>query len=277
MIVDAHHHLWDPARREYPWMAGDALDPIRRAYTVDDLRVAAGAEVRATVLVQTVSSLAETEEFLATAAAGDGLIAGVVGWVDLTGSDVAAELDRLPAGLVGVRHQVENEPDPEWLLRDEVMNGLRQLAGAGLAYDLLVRAPQRAAAYAVAGRLDEASFVLDHAGKPGIAAGEWQPWASWLRELAGLPNVVCKLSGLITEAAWDGWDAATIRPYAEHVLSCFGADRVLFGSDWPVCELAGTYADVLDLTSHLLAGASDPERSAVLGANARRVYRLGQP
>jgi L-fucono-1,5-lactonase len=227
-ILDAHHHLWDPARRQYPWMTGAALDPIRHAYTVDDLRASAGPEVSATVLVQTVSSVAETEEFLAVAERSAGLIAGVVGWVDLT----APDLDRLrsvPGGrlLVGVRHQVEDEPDPEWLLRPAALRGLRAVGAAGLAYDLLVRTPQRAAAYAVARRLDEVPFVLDHAGKPNIAAREGAPWASWITGMAGLPNVVCKLSGLITEAAWDGWTADTIRPYAEHVLSCFGADRVM--------------------------------------------------
>jgi L-fuconolactonase len=274
MITDAHHHLWDPARREYPWLAGEAMAPIRRVYTVDDLRAAAGPAVSATVLVQTVSAVAETEEFLATAANSGGLIAGVVGWVDLTAADLAAQLDRLGTGLVGVRHQVEDEPDPEWLLRDEVLAGLRRIAGAGLPYDLLVRAAQRPAARAAAARLDEVSFVLDHAGKPGIAAGEWEPWASWLRDLARLPNVSCKLSGLITQAGRGPGNAGMIRPYAAHILDCFGPDRVLFGSDWPVCELAGSYADVLALTHGLLAGATDTERAAVLGANATRVYAL---
>jgi L-fuconolactonase len=274
MIVDAHHHLWDPGRRDYPWMAGEALDPIRRPYTVDDLRAAAGPDVTATILVQTVSSMEETEEFLATADSSDGLVAGVVGWLDLT----APDLDRLravPGGhlLVGIRHQVENEPDPDWLLRNDVRSGLRAVAAAGLVYDLLVRAPQRPAAYAVAKQLPDLRFVLDHAGKPGIAHGEWEGWATWIDDLAGLPNVVCKVSGLITEADWNSWSAGTIRPYAEHVLNAFGADRVLFGSDWPVCELAGTYADVLGLVEGLLSGLSDDERSKILGGNAARVYQ----
>jgi L-fuconolactonase len=273
-MIDAHHHLWDPGRRDYPWMAGEALAPIRRPYTVDDLRAAAGPDVSATVLVQTVSSAEETEEFLATADSSAGLIAGVVGWLDLTAPDV----DRpraAPGGhlLVGVRHQVEDEPDPDWLLRDDIQRGLGALAGAGLVYDLLVRAPQRPAAYTAARQLPDVRFVLDHAGKPAIAAGEWEPWASWLTNLAELPNVVCKLSGLVTEAARD-WTAGTIRPYAEHVLDRFGADRVMFGSDWPVCELAGSYADVLTLTQDLLSGASETERAAVLAGTAARVYGL---
>ncbi|MFE9204107.1 amidohydrolase family protein [Micromonospora sp. NPDC007230] len=275
MIVDAHHHLWDPAVRTYPWMAGDALAPIRRAYTLADLRVAAGDRVGATVLVQTVSSVTETEEFLATAEASAGLVAGVVGWVDLTRPDVDVELDRLRAGpLVGVRHQVEDEPDPDWLLRDEVTRGLADLGARGLAYDILVRAPQRAAALATVRRCDDVRFVIDHAGKPAIGSGEWEPWASWIVAMARCEGVVCKLSGLITEAVWDDWDATRIRPYAEHVLSAFGADRVMFGSDWPVCELAGCYRDVLALTDELLAGCTAIERAAVLGGTARRVYAL---
>jgi L-fucono-1,5-lactonase len=277
VIVDAHHHLWDPGRREYPWMAGEALTPIRRPYTVDSLRSTVGPAVSSTILVQTVSSMQETEEFLTTADASDGLIAGVVGWVDLTAPSDLERLRTVPGGqlLVGIRHQVEDEPDPDWLLRKEVIEGLRAIGTAGLVYDLLVRTPQRPAAYAAAKQCPEVSFVLDHAGKPGIAAGEWEPWASWIIDLAGLPNVTCKLSGLITEAAWDTWSAGDIRPYAEHVLDRFGPDRVMFGSDWPVCELAGSYADVLTLTDALLTDASPSEREAVLSGTARLVY-LGE-
>ncbi|WP_130346105.1 amidohydrolase family protein [Herbihabitans rhizosphaerae] len=269
-MVDAHHHLWDPSVREYPWMAGDALVPIRRRYAVDDLRaVIAGTQVRATVLVQTVSSTAETVEFLEVASDSGGLVAGVVGWADLTAPELPD--DRL---LVGVRHQVEDEPDPDWLLRADVLRGLRALGERGLVYDLLVRAPQRPAALRVTGELDDVAFVLDHAGKPGIAAGEWEPWASWLAGMAARENVVCKLSGLITEADWATWGVATLRPYVEHVLEVFGPDRVLFGSDWPVCELAGSYADVLDATARVLTGLSADEQANVLGRNAIRVYGL---
>lgn len=268
MIVDAHHHLWDPRRRHYPWMASEALAPIRRPYTVHDLRLTIGPEVTATVLVQTVSSLQETAEFLATAAASDGLIAGVVGWADLTAPAELDHLRALPGGhlLVGIRHQVEDEPDPEWLLRKEILAGLRTVAATGLAFDLLVRAPQRPAAYTAAAQLPDVSFVLDHAGKPAIAAGEWEPWASWITDLAQLPNVTCKLSGLTTEADWQTWSTVDIRPYAQHVLDSFGPDRVMFGSDWPVCELAGSYTDVLTLAQTLLPAES-------LSDTARRVYQ----
>jgi L-fuconolactonase len=271
VIVDAHHHLWNPATRDYPWMAGAAVDPIRREYTVDDLRAAAGPDVTATVLVQTVSTAEETAEFLATAHASGGLVAGVVGWTDLVAGTPDPNLD--DPLLVGVRHQVENEPDPDWLLRREVMRSLDALGQRGLVYDLLVQRPSRAAALMVARQVDML-FVLDHAGKPDIAAGEWQPWADWISDLARSPNTVCKLSGLTTQADWAGWQPPDIRPYADHVLDAFGTGRVLFGSDWPVCDLAGGYAGVRDLTEAVLGELSPGERDAILCTNARRIYGL---
>jgi L-fuconolactonase len=276
--LDAHHHLWDPRVRDYPWMAAPALDPIRRPYGLQELRDrAAAAGVERTVLVQTVPDEAETEEFLALASSSGGLIAGVVGWVDLTDPGVAdalARLRALPGGqcLVGVRHQVQDEPDPGWLSRPAVRRGLRAVAGAGLAYDLLVLVPQLPEALAAVRDLPEGRFVLDHAAKPPIAAGAIEPWADALAELARLPNVSCKLSGLVTEAGWDDWDAERIRPYADHVLASFGPDRVMFGSDWPVCELAASYAEVRSLADELLEGLSPSERDAVLCTTATRVY-----
>jgi L-fuconolactonase len=279
--VDAHHHLWDPRVREYPWLAGAEMAPIRRPFGLADLRRETSASgVDRTVLVQTVPDLAETLEFLAVAAASGGLIAGVVGWVDLTAPDVAATVEALRAGpggglLVGVRHQVQDEPDPGWLARPEVRRGLRAVAAADLAYDLLVRVDQLEQARAAVLDVPDGRFALDHAAKPPIAAGSTEPWSARLAALAALPNVSCKLSGLVTEARWDGWDTAAIRPYAEHVLASFGADRVMFGSDWPVCELAATYAQVRDLAGALIAGASPAERDAVLRGTATRTYRLG--
>ncbi|MFJ7218219.1 amidohydrolase family protein [Amycolatopsis sp. NPDC098790] len=273
-MIDSHHHLWDPARREYPWMAGEALDPIRRPYTVDDLReVTKAAGVHATVLVQTVSSASETEEFLAIASA-EPVVAGVVGWVDLAAPDVAERLASLAGPLVGIRHQVENEPDAGWLLRPSVLAGLNAVASAGLAYDLLVRVDQLPAAASLAARLPELRLVLDHAAKPPIAAGEWEPWASGVAALAARENVVCKLSGLVTEADWTGWEVGHLRRYVDHVLDVFGPSRLLFGSDWPVCELAASYELVVDAAIALTGSLSDAERLGVFEHNARRVYGL---
>ncbi|SDZ17805.1 L-fuconolactonase [Amycolatopsis xylanica] len=275
-MIDAHHHLWDPSRRDYPWMSASALDPIRRPYTVDDLRaVARRAGVRSTVLVQTVSSVEETVEFLETAA-DEPIIAGVVGWVDLTADDIDSQLARLANSgpLVGIRHQVENEADPGWLARPDVIRGLAAIGRAGLAYDLLVQTPQLAAARTAVDALPDMTFVLDHAAKPPIASGAWQPWADEFAKLAERPNVYCKLSGLVTEADWNQWRVGHLRRHAEHVFESFGAQRVMFGSDWPVCELAASYEVVVDAALSLTGPLSDLERAEVFEHTARRAYAL---
>jgi L-fuconolactonase len=279
MIVDAHHHLWDPATRDHPFLATPGLEPLRRAYTVDDLRAETAGRVAGTVLVQTVGDAGETVEFLATAHGSDGLIAGVVGWVDLTAPDVAERVEALralPGGdrLVGIRHQVQDEPDPGWLARPEVRRGLRAVGAAGLTYDLLVLAHQLPAAREVAEQLPDVRFVLDHLAKPEIAAGGWQPWAADLSALGALPNLTAKLSGLVTEARWDAWRADDIRRYARHALDVFGPDRLMFGSDWPVCTVAAGYGEVFALTHDLIAALSPAERAAVLGGTAARFYGL---
>lgn len=279
-VVDAHHHLWDPDRREYAWLAGDALTPIRRRYDTAGLASRAAANgVDRTVLVQTVPDVGETVEFLATAAGSGGLIAGVVGWVDLTDPRVADVLAALRAGpgghlLVGIRHQAQDEPDAEWLLRPDVVRGVRAVARAGLAYDLLVLPHQIPAATGLVKRVPEGRFVLDHAAKPPIASGEREPWATALARLASAKSVACKLSGLVTEASWDNWTAEDIRPYADTVLEDFGPGRVLFGSDWPVCELAAGYDDVMTLANTLCAELGPGERAAVFGGSATEWYRL---
>jgi L-fuconolactonase len=282
VIVDAHHHLWDPGQREYPWMHSDALTPLRRPFTLDDLRHVTDGQAERTVLVQTVSDEGETVDFLATARASDGLIAGVVGWVDLTAPDVADRIGVLrerPGAerLVGIRHQVQDEPDPGWLARPDVRRGLRAVAAAGLVYDLLVLVPQLDEAIQVVRDLPELVFVLDHLAKPGIAAATWEPWASRVAALATLPNVSAKISGLVTEADWKAWTPAQIAPYARHALDVFGPGRLMLGSDWPVCTLAASYADVWSLGRAVTEGLTDAERAAVRGGTASQVYRLARP
>ncbi|MFE2722538.1 amidohydrolase family protein [Kitasatospora sp. NPDC059327] len=281
-IIDAHHHLWDLTARPQPWITGAALAPLARSFGVDEFTSRArAAGVTATVVVQTVCVPGETPELLALAA-GDGLIAGVVGWTDLTAPEVAEALAALreqPGGerLVGIRHQVQEEPDPGWLLRPEVRRGLRAVAGAGLAYDLVVTARQLPAATAAAAGLPGLTFVLDHLGKPPVATGALEPWAGELRRLAALPNTVGKLSGLVTEAASGRWTAEDLRPYAETALDAFGPRRLLFGSDWPVCTLRAGYPEVVRTAGQLLDGLGPDERDAVLRRNALRVYGLGVP
>jgi L-fuconolactonase len=287
MLVDAHHHLWDPRRRDYPWMTGPAA-PLRRRHGTADLAAAARpVGVTHTVVVQAAADLTETEELLAAAGGtgpladpeGAGLVAGVVGWVDLTAMDAAdtlASLRERPGGgrLVGIRHQVHDEPAEDWLNHCDVLRGLRAVADAGLAYDLLVRARELPAARQMAELVEEGTFVVDHAAKPDIAGRGGEPWSSRLAELAELPNVACKLSGLVTEARWDTWTLEDLRPYAERVLELFGPDRLMFGSDWPVCTLAASYAQVHEAATALLTGLSQAERAAVLGGTAARVYGL---
>jgi L-fuconolactonase len=277
-IVDAHHHVWDLAVRDQPWIAGPSMAAIRRSFRVDDLRPSAqAAGVSATVLVQTVTVAAETPEMLAIAAA-DPLIAGVVGWTDLTSPEISDELARLaadPGGrhLVGIRHQVQGEPDRDWLSRPDVIRGLRAVAAAGLCYDLVVLPHQLAAATYAAGEAPGLTLILDHAGKPPIGSGDLDAWRAAIRAFAARPNTACKLSGLVTEAP-PGAPLDAFAPVADVILEEFGPQRVMFGSDWPVCLLAGSYGDAVETIQRLTAGLSDEERADVFGGTATRWYRL---
>jgi L-fuconolactonase len=279
-IVDAHHHVWDLAVRNQDWITGEALTPLRRSFRAGDYeRCARAASVAAGIVVQTVTVAAETPELLALAADSP-LIQGVVGWTDLTAPDVAdrlAGLRALPGGerLVGVRHQVQSEPDPGWLTGRDVLRGLAAVADAGLVYDLVITAAQLPAAVRAAAALPGLTFVLDHLGKPPIATGPLAPWAADLRRLAALPNTACKLSGLVTEADWHRWTVADLRPYADAALDAFGPDRLMFGSDWPVCTLAADYETVLDTARELTARLTGEERAEVFAGTAARVYGLG--
>ena len=277
--VDAHHHFWpEPTPEKYPWMA-DTQSRIRRPFRPRDLapRLQARA-VERTVLVQTRSALDETREFLAVAGLTD-FVAGVVGWVDLTAPDVAETLTALKSGphgkwLVAIRHQAHDEPGPAWLVREDVRRGLRAVRDADLAYDLLVRPRELPAALAVARELSDLRLVIDHIAKPRIATGELEPWASRMAPFAELEHVACKLSGMVTEADWQRWTPEDLRPYVERVLGWFGEDRVLYGSDWPVCELAATYERQHDALDALTAGLSAPARAKLFGQNAARFYQL---
>ncbi|WP_217567697.1 amidohydrolase [Streptomyces sp. GbtcB7] len=279
MRVDAHHHVWDLSVRDQDWITGPELQPLRRDFGVADLAPQArAAGVDRTVLVQTITVPEETPEFLALAARSE-LIAGVVGWTDLTRPDVADELARLrelPGGrhLKGVRHQVQGEPDPEWLLRPDVRDGLAAVAEAGLVYDLVVLPHQLPACVRAAAGHPGLTFVLDHLGKPPIATGVLRPWATAVRALAALPNTVCKLSGMVTEADHAKWTVDGLRPYADTVLDAFGPGRLMFGSDWPVCTLAASYGQVVDAAEELTGGLGAEERAEVFGGTATRVYRL---
>ncbi|WP_315714126.1 MULTISPECIES: amidohydrolase family protein [unclassified Bradyrhizobium] len=278
-VIDAHQHFWDPGRADYPWMAGDALAPIRRPFGPADLApLLAENALDASILVQTRSSLDETEEFLRIAHATP-FVGGVVGWVDLSDPSVGSTIDRLrglPGGdrLVGIRHQVHDEADPAWIFRGDVRRGLDSVFAHDLTYDLLVRTRELPAAIATVRAFPRARFVLDHAAKPPIATGFDQDWADRIAELAACSNVWCKVSGLATEAVWTDWDAERLQPYVTHVARCFGADRLIFGSDWPVCLLAGSYREIKQALERCLTQLGSDIRDKAFGPNAVAAYRL---
>ncbi|GGJ40421.1 amidohydrolase family protein [Streptomyces brasiliensis] len=275
--VDAHHHVWDLRRRPQPWTEG--VPALRRSFSFEELKpqlVANG--VGATVVVHTVASLDETHELLRLSA-GQPAITGVVGWFDLASPALADDLAAaraIPGGghLVGVRHQLQEEPDTQWLDRPAVRRGLRTLAGHELAYDIVVSPEQLPTAVQAVTENLELRFVLDHAGKPPLRTGALASWKRDLTRLALLDNVTVKLSGLVTEADWQRWSVADLRPVAETVLDLFSPGRTMFGSDWPVCLAAGAdYARVADTFEELVRGLDETERALVWGGTARRAYR----
>ncbi len=280
--IDAHHHVWDLSTRDQPWIDPATMAAIRRDFTLGDLLgPARAAGITATVLLQTVADPAETPEFLALAAtSGFDLVAGVVGWVDLTDpgvSDALASLVQALGGerLVGIRHGVQGEADPRWLCRPDVRRGLRAVAEAGLAYDLLTLPHQLPAVIETLRAVPELRFVLDHLSKPPIASSVMQPWTDHLRTLARCDNVAAKLSGLVTEADWARWTVADLRPYADVALEAFGPRRLMFGSDWPVCLLAAnSYGEVVRTAKQLTADLSEAEQVEVFSGTAQRWYDL---
>ncbi len=276
--IDAHVHVWDLARREQPWTEG--LPVLHRSFGLTDLAPRLDAHAMdGAVVVHTVASLDETYELL-DLAADETRVAGVVGWFDLESPALADDLDGAVerAGgqrLVGVRHQLQVEPDQRWLARDQVRAGLRTVAAADLVYDVVVAPDQLAFVADVVASLPEVAFVLDHAGKPPIASGLLTQWRADVTRLAELPNVTVKCSGLVTEADRESWSVSDLRPVVTTLLDTFGPERLMFGSDWPVCLLAhADYEQVVALTTALLDGLGTVELARVWGGTAAAVYGL---
>ena len=280
MRIDSHHHLWNRTLVPQRWI-DTSLEAIDRDFDHEDLVAAVAQRYDRTVLVQTVCNPHETP-LLLNVAEGTSLIGAVVGWADLTSSNLDEALSELLAApngrwLRGIRHQVQHETDPEWLLRDDVQTGLATVASHDLVYELLTLPHQLPTATAAVERLPQVRFVLDHLSKPPIASRtrcELSDWARDLRRLAALPNVSAKISGLVTEADWDHWTLEDIRPWVETALDAFGPDRLLVGSDWPVCLLAASYTQVHELHEQLLEKLSNSERELTFGANAADLYRI---
>jgi L-fuconolactonase len=267
MRVDAHHHIWRVARGDYGWLRPES--PICRDYGLDDLRPLLG-DITATVLVQAAPTEAETHFMLDAARASGGLVRGVVGWAPLDQPGRVATMAAEAPLLKGLRPMLHDLPEVDWILRPEVQPGLEEMASRGLVFDALVRPPHLSAIRDVARRHPKLSIVLDHGGKPQIAARRMEPWAEEVAALARCPNVTCKLSGLATEAP-KGWSVEDLRPYAAHLLDRFGAERLMWGSDWPVVDLAGGYPRWRAATLELVRGAA---QDCILGGTAAEVYRL---
>lgn len=273
--VDAHFHLWHYSEADYGWI-GDSMQALRRDFLPNHLNAEMGrAGIDAAVAVQARQTLEETH-WLLRMAREHPFIAGVVGWVPIANPEFPRCLEELIADshLKGLRHVLQDEPDDAWMLRGDFQRGLAALAGTGLVYDILIFERHLPFAIQFVDRNPSQVFVLDHLGKPAIRSGRLSGWREQLRELARRPNVCCKLSGMVTEADWQRWSLGDLRPYVETALECFGADRLLAGSDWPVCTLASSYTQWWQTLGELLAPLSSGEREKILGGNAARVYRL---
>ncbi|MER7569452.1 amidohydrolase family protein [Streptomyces sp. NPDC097941] len=282
-LIDAHHHLWDLDRRPQPWLDDPDLASIRRTFTPGDLRSTAthpiaGRHLHSTVAVQCMPDVPETEDLLALAEQ-EPLIDAVVGWADLTSPAIGEVLDRLLAGpggayLRSLRHLVQGETDPGWLQRPDVERGLAVARDRGLSYDVLVRSHQLDQAINLAERFPDLPQVLNHAGKPDIARRELADWRRQVQRLAAHQQVVCKLSGLITEADHHSWTTADIRPVWDVLFTSFGPDRLMFGSDWPVANLAGGWNRWAATVDELLTDCAENEIHALLAGTATAFYRL---
>jgi L-fuconolactonase len=273
--IDAHQHFWTLARGDYSWQ-GPHLGPIHRDFGPADLRpLAIATGVVGTVLVQAAPSEAETHFMLDLARASDGLVRGVVGWVDFEARDAPdrlAQLARDPL-LKGVRPMLQNIPDSAWILRPVFTPVLRAIITLGLTFDALVKPPQLPHLPALIERHPDLPIIVDHGAKPPIASGEFDSWAQDIARVAAFPHVRCKLSGLVTE---DGpaWSVARLERYVTHLLDCFGPERLVWGSDWPVLGLRASYGDWVKACDTLLAGLDAAARRRIFAENAIAFYKL---
>ena len=277
MIIDAHQHFWQLDKPfEYEWLKSDAHKPICKTYLPADLQVHLNScGIDRSVFVQTQHDIEENRWALQLADEYD-FIAGVVGWIDLASAECEAQLEEFKAHpkFVGIRHIVQDEPDDNFIVQDAVLNGLRVLQKHNVPYDLLFYTKHLHHAVALGQALPELPMVIDHLSKPKIKAGDINDWKKNLQAAAAFPNIHCKLSGMVTEANWSAWTADDLKPYVEVALDAFGPERCMYGSDWPVCELAGTYNQVFETLKSLIGTLSESEQAAVLGGTATKFYDL---
>lgn len=273
--IDAHHHLWKYSRDSYPWMS-DVMDLLRRDFGSEDLvSVLRQSNVQGSVAVQARQCIEETE-WLLELACRNPYIRGVVGWVPLTEPDVARDLEKFAFNprLRGVRHVVHDEPDDNYILREDFNRGVGLLAGLGISYDILVFERHLPQAIQFVDRHPHQIFILDHIGKPRIKDRILSPWRESIKKLAKRGNVCCKLSGMVTGADWHTWNENDLRPYFDVVLEAFGSDRLMWGSDWPVLLLASSYAHWVEVSLRMISELSPSEQDSILGVTAAKVYGL---
>ena len=279
MRIDSHHHIWDLKVRPQTWMKGDELKPISRSILMNELEPELEkAKIDFTVIVQTVPTPDETPEFLDLSLTHPKICA-VVGWLDLESIDIRPQLEKYLShpgakNLVSIRDIAQDKPDPNWFLREDVIKNIHRIAEYGLTFDILTKPPQLAAAVEMVKQSPQNTFVLDHISKPYIAKSQMQPWADQISEIASHENVFVKVSGLFTEADWHNWNHQTFAPYLDHILNTFTPARMMFGSDWPVCLLAATYADTINLMEEFVKEFSVSEQESFWANNARRAYKL---
>jgi L-fuconolactonase len=279
MRIDSHHHVWDLSVREQGWMVGDALNPIKKNFSINDLRQAVtGCGIEKTVVVQTVTNYDETPELLELAETDD-LVAGVVGFLKIDAVDAISYLDKYESmrgfnNLVGIRDIAHDYEDVKYLSKPQVIKNVQELGRRGLVYDLLTKTPHMQAAIDLVKACPNTKFVLDHISKPYIAKGEMQPWADQLVQLASFENVDVKVSGMFTEADWKNWKQTNFWPYLEHITNSFTPARMMFGSDWPVCLLAATYRQSIDLMEEFTTSFSEAEKNNFWAGTANRAYGL---
>jgi L-fuconolactonase len=274
--IDSHQHFWRYRPAEFPWIDA-GMKVLQRDFLppeLEDLRRRAGID--ASIAVQARARPEETD-FLLALARDNQAIAGVVGWADFTAPDFSARLEAWAqdAAFCGLRPMLQDMPDPAAMMADAAFNAnVARLQRRRKSFDLLLKSHQLPGAAGFCARHDAHWIILDHGAKPAIAAGEWETWHDEMARLAALPHVVCKLSGLVTEADWRNWRGQNLQRYARAIIALFGPARVLFGSDWPVCTLAADYQDVVSLAADATAGCSAQERAAMFGGNAARIYTL---
>jgi L-fuconolactonase len=275
MTVDSHQHFWQVGRFEYPWMTPE-VGALCHDFLPEQLEpILLRHGVQQTIVVQASNTVEETL-WLLSLANQNPFIAGVVGWVDLQSDDVSDQLHEFAGNpkFKGVRHLVESEPADDWLAQPRVIQGLRELSSCGLSYDLLVHTRHLRYAKTALEECPELRVVIDHLAKPPIAHGGISEWAQELKPFASMTNAWCKLSGLVTEASWSNWRVEDFIPCVEIALEYFGPQRMMFGSDWPVCLLAASYAQVLDTVQTLLRDLSDDDRDLIFYKNAAEFYRI---